>query len=244
MLDLKLNHEREPVTPTHNMPARFGDLGDWDASVELFPQDFTLFAMPRSARTLIDGSSAHVFTSPAELDAFLEAEDMRNAPARKKSVAKWVLLLAGVLLVATGVSFIAALFALSWQLLVLSLGTAFASFVAFFASAALGVKEGVDMITGHPQYRRLNRSFAQNHRALPVFFADTNTLSAEERDVLANCVGLYNYCAANDFGLTPQRWRALTLRALTDARTARDHNDPSALVPTRELIRQIEAGGV
>lgn len=214
----------------------------WDAVVELFPRDNACFAVTPSAESVLDGSTAHVFSSRAEFNAFLEREDTRRA--RRPRVAPALALGATSLLflVVMLITFIAALFMQSGALLATSLVAALVSSLSFLTAVALGVKSSVDMVTGSSAYRRLSRGLAKPERSLPVYIADTMSMTDEEIDVLEQCVGLYNYCAANQIPLSPEQWRTLTARALADTRAARATGDPSHFKQTRALIKRIENG--
>lgn len=214
----------------------------WDAVAELFPRDNSFFAVTPSAESVLDGSTAHVFSSRAEFNAFLAQEDASRVRRPKVAPALACGATSLIFLVVMAMTFIAALFMQSGALLATSLVSALAASLSFLSAVALGVKSGVDMVTGSSTYRRLSRGLIRPERSLPVYIADTTALPEEEVDVLEQCVGLYNYCAANQIPLSPDQWRALTTRALEDTRAARVTGDPSHLTQTRELIKRVENG--
>lgn len=215
---------------------------EWNAATLLFPKDFGRFVLPQNLGQLMDGSNAHTFRTYDEFAHFLEPV-AAGPPAKKKSAAAlnrvWfsvALTIVAIALIVVGVgSTNEVAFVFSGVLLgLVAFCFRFFSLVQFLGHRSSEARP----VTPH---QRLVESFGGEPAAvLPVFIVDRLTLTAEENDVLDQCIGLYNYCQANNLPLSSEHWRALTQQALAQTRLARDTGAPKALTDLRSSIERMD----
>lgn len=222
-----------------NTPAR----REWNAAVELFPKDFARFVLPQNLNQLMSKSNAHTFRTYADFANFIEpAAESVPAPKKKSTAA----------LKRTGVSALLVFAAVA--MIVLGAGTSFegpailfglglgffSSCVAFFSFIEFLSRLPSEQRSLSPHEKLAASLGDEPAAALPVFIADRLTMTAEENDVLDQCLGLYNYAQANQLPLSVDYWRALTQSALAQTRHARHTGEPQALTDLRASIERLE----
>lgn len=222
-----------------NTPAR----REWNASVELFPKDFSRFVLPQNLGQLMSKTNAHTFRTYADFAKYIEpaAESIpepkkRSTGALKRIGISALLVVAALAMILTADGSALGVTALIFGLL---LGF-FATCVGFFSTIEfLGhLSSESNRPTAH---QRLTASLGDEPAsALPVFIVDRLTMTAEENDVLDQCLGLYNYAQANQLPLSVDHWRALTQTALAQTRHARHVGEPRALQDLRASIERLE----
>lgn len=215
---------------------------EWNAAVELFPKDFSRFVLPQNLDQLMDGTNAHTFRTYDEFTQFLEPLTP-EPPATKRSTAALRRVGISVLMTLTAV-----------LLIVVPAGTSVEA-PAIFSGALLGLfafcfrvisfvqflgHRSAESIPVTPHQQLVQKFGGEPAAALPVFIADRLTMTAEENDVLDQCIGMYNYCQANNLPLSSEHWRALTQQALAQTRLARNTGEPKALTDLRSSIDRLD----
>jgi len=209
---------------------------EWNASAELFPKDFSRFVLPQNLNQLMDGTNAHTFRTYDEFIRFIEPV---APPAPERRQARFTLA-AICLVLAMVVIPIGALMASGG---VIAAGVGFGTASVIFGLVALGQQmiHSSEQRRQLPPQQRLAQKFGgEPAAALPVFIADRLTMTAEENDVLDQCLGLYNYCQANHLPLSAGHWRDLTQHALAQTRLARNTDQPKALENLRSNIDRLD----
>lgn len=216
--------------------------GEWNAAVELFPKDFSRFVLPQNLDQLLDGSNAHTFRTYDDFIQFIEPAAKPPAKPKKSSAALKrvgisVLLTLAAILVIVG----AAGTAVEAPVI---LGGVLLGFVAFCIRVVSLVEylshRSAESVPTTPHQQLVQSFGGEPAAALPVFIVDRLTMTAEENDVLDQCLGMYNYCQANSLPLNSEHWRALTQQALAQTRLARDTGAPKALTDLRSSIERMD----
>lgn len=222
---------------THS-PAR----REWNAAVELFPKDFSRFVLPQNLNQLLNGTNAHTFRTYDEFMQFLQPV-VSQADTPKKSTAALRRVGYSVLMTLTAILVIAVAAGTSVEAPVILAGlllglVAFCFRVVSFAQFLS--HRSAEAIPVTPQQRLVQSFGGEPAAALPVFIVDRLSMTAEENDVLDQCIGMYNYCQANNLPLSSEHWRALTQQALAQTRLARNTGEPKALTDLRASIERID----
>lgn len=225
--------------PGSSVPAR----REWNAAAELFPRDFTGFVLPQNCDQLVRRTTAHTFHNYADFQRFIQpAVDAVPAPKPKSPTAARLMGASGLLSFLTFLVLPSALF-----INTVSGGAIFGALAAsflFFCAFLFFLFQYLTFRTHENNAPSALERFAASiggppETVLPVFIVDRTTLTAEQNEVLDQCIGLYNYCAANDLGLSPEHWRSLTAAALERTHQARVTGDASLLADVHAHIRRI-----
>lgn len=214
---------------------------EWNAPAELFPKDYSRFVLPQSLPQLLNGTNAHTFRTYDEFMHFIEPS-APAAPTRKRSV------MATSRFLLAGICFVLALVVTPIGIAmsgpgVIATGIGFGAASVIFALVALGqqaIYSSAQKRQLPPQQRLVQKFGGDPATALPVFIVDRLAMTAEENDVLDQCIGLYNYCQANSLPLSADHWRSLTQHALAQTRFARNTDQPKALTDLRASIQRLE----
>lgn len=215
---------------------------EWNAAAVLFPEDFSRFVLPQSLGQLLAGTNAHTFRTYDEFERFIQPiveqpNSTKKSTAALKRVGGSVLLTIAAILILVGGAGTSIEAPAIISGLLLGFGAfcfGIVSFVQFLGHRSAEARP----VTPH---QKLVQSFGgEPAAALPVFIADRLTMTAEENDVLDQCLGLYNYCQANNLPLSSEHWRALTQQALAQTRFARNTGEPKALTDLRANIERLD----
>lgn len=214
---------------------------EWNASAELFPKDFSRFVLPQNLNQLMDGTNAHTFRTYDEFIRFIEPvapptpERKRSVVATSRFMLAAICMVLAMVITPIGIAMSGAG--------VIATGVGFAAAAVIFGLVAIGqqmIYSSAQKRQLPPQQRLAQKFGGEPAAVLPVFIVDRLTMTAEENDVLDQCLGLYNYCQANGLPLSADHWRDLTQHALAQTRLARNTDQPKGLENLRSNIERLD----